>query len=483
LRISELRSPQWHGRGGLARAITTIASITLLFTTGCAVTQPSGAGKLQRVVEPTTKRGYWLYLPKDYVEAAPSDRKMRRWPLVCTFHGMKPFDNAKPQALEWESEADRYGFLVIAPELRAPDVFAQFPLRTVHPGLQSDELATLAIIEHVFQTTDVDRSNVLATSWSSGGYMAHFMLNRHPERFTCLAVRQSNFSHYVLDSQGAARSTTHPVLILNTENDFAICRKESAEAVKWYQDRGYKNVYWAVIRSLGHERTPDLAADFFGRVAGVAPSRPPQVLAQRQAIDGNAEGLALLAGQMRLASTQRLAQNDAPAAPTAPVIAAPPPANAPPMALAARTNSDLYSQKSQATPPRPTPAGARPSPAPPRPVASAQPPAPRAVDFAQNEKPRSQVAIRVSSAIGFEPLHLSYSAECPIDWQRSARFFWFLNGKPISNEVNGQRTLADAGDYELRLRVLTAAGDEHWDSWTIRVLPRSTAPVSAGSGN
>src|SRR5262249_22188288 len=265
---------------------------------GCVVPQPRGSGQLTREVEPTTKRGYWRYLPKDYVKADDAGRHARRWPLVVTFHGMKPFDNALPQAEEWEAEADRYGYIVIAPELRAPDVLAQFPVQTVHPAFKSDETATLAVLDHVFATTAADPTNVLSTSWSSGGYMAHYMLNRHPDRFTCLAARQSNFSSSVLDPEMTSRSQDHPVLIVNTENDFAICVDESHKARGWYTPHGYQNLAWIVITSLGHERPPDLAADFFGHVSGVEPISPPKVLVQRQAIDGNESGIAFLSGKM-----------------------------------------------------------------------------------------------------------------------------------------------------------------------------------------
>ena len=152
-----------------SRAATLGAlALGLLLATGCAVPQPRGAGKLERLVEPTTRRGYWLYLPKEYVQADPATRAQRRWPVVVSFHGMKPFDNARPQALEWEQEADRYGYIVLAPELRAPDVFGQFPLRSVSSTLKGDEEATLAILDHVFANTHADPTNVLSTGWSSG---------------------------------------------------------------------------------------------------------------------------------------------------------------------------------------------------------------------------------------------------------------------------------------------------------------------------
>lgn len=421
---------------------------------GCAVPQPRGEGKLERVVEPTSRRGYWLYLPKSYIETPEPQRASRRWPLVVTFHGMKPFDGSHSQACEWQQEADRYGFVVIAPELKAPDVFQQFPVRTVHKAFKSDEDATLAILDHVFQTTDADPGNVLSTSWSSGGYMAHYMLNRHPDRFTCVAVRQSNFSASVLDPQRARESLYHPVLILNTQNDFAVCKKESRQAVEWYQTHGYKNMAWVYIKNLGHERTPDIAADFFGRVSGVQPNRPPAVLVERQAIDGNAEGIALLTGnfsRVRAPTAGEFASRGG-GNPTPPRVRrdAVRPAARPAMSSAAPARQESPSSGFAATPPR----------------GAATPDA--------RSAPRL-LTIRATPRTGIEPLYLNFSAECPPSWHRTADFLWTMNGETIGHGINGQKTVAEPGDHTLGLLVVTSDGQEYRAYQTIRVIPRITA--------
>jgi len=407
----------------------------LTVCTGCAVPQPRGEGRLQRIIEPTTERGYWLYLPKEYVASSDGELRARRWPLVVTFHGMKPFDNARPQAREWEQEADRYGYVVVAPELRAFHMFGQFPLRKINAAFRSDEQATLAILDHVLRTTQADPGNVLSTSWSSGGYLAHYMLNRHPDRFTCLAVRQSNFSATVLNPEISKRSIYHPILILYTQNDFGICKRESQEAVQWYTAHGYKNKYWSVIRNEGHERTPDLAAQFFARVAGVEANSPPPDLVSRQAIDGNAEGIAFLSGEIGSF-----------ASPTTPRLAA---------WQAARAGGEIPASDDASpdsaevpTPPRRT--GAVP----------------------RRDIRRSSLKIRVSSAIGIEPLHVAFSVECPASWHESADFLWTLNGQPIGKGVSGQKTLVTAGEHKLGVLVVTAQGEEHRATRTIRVLPR-----------
>jgi predicted esterase len=447
------------GRRLLQLALRLSAGWLLLSVCGCLVPQPRGHGRLERVVEPASQRPYYLYLPKDYIALDEAGRAARRWPLVVTFHGLKPFDTALYQSEEWQQEADRYGYIVVAPVLMAFDtVTGEFPLRTLNRTFKSDELAILAILDHVFETTRADPNNVLSTSWSSGGYMAHYMLNRHPERFTCLAVRQSDFTANVLDSTWTSQSLYHPVLILTAQNDFPVCQEESREAIRWYESHGYKNFAWVYLSRLGHERTPDMAADFFARVAGVAPNRPPEVLTRRQAIDGNPAGLALLSGKLgQLEKPPSVAMREEPH----------------PALPRSRTQRRPV-MMAVTVPPEPPPAPAR-APdlvveEPPPTLAQVEPTPSRGSQAGRGQRPASPVGIRVSASVGFEPLLLVYSADCPVDWQRRAAFHWTLDGKDVGQGLNGQRVIAEPGDYMLELRVATRDGAEHRAARRIRVL-------------
>lgn len=453
-----------------------IAFVALL-AGGCAVPQPAGGGLVERRVEPETRRPYWLYLPRDYVAAQKSGTlEKRTWPLVASFHGMKPFDSAAAQVREWQQEADRYGYVVMSPELNTSDVMAEFPRRTRSPAFLADEHAAMKSLDHVLATTRADRRHILATSWSYGGYWAHYMLNRHPDYFTCLAARQSNFSSDVLDRNVSEHAKFAPILIVNTQNDFAVCIEESKAGLNWYKTLGYKNVAWVQIRNLGHERTPDMAADFFGRACGVEPSSPAAALAQRQAIDGNAEGLALLSGR-----STGFATSDGELASAAAPRAQPPARRSAPSSpssyeTAVRTDPTPQRRADEAPPVVPeylVEARARGARAPAGSGAVEVPTVtPERTAAAPAARPRrAPVNIGLSSRVGVEPLLLGYWADCPADWRSNARFDWVMNGESIGSGLQGQRTLGKAGEYELVLTVTTPDGQQYRATRKVDVLP------------
>ncbi|MFQ5411771.1 MAG: hypothetical protein ACE5EC_05720, partial [Phycisphaerae bacterium] len=244
---------------------------------GCAVHQPRGQGEYHRIKEPRTGAFYHLYLPVDYVRNKgrhPNHPKVKRWPLVMTFHGMKPYDNALSQEREWEQEADIYGYIVCAPELRTCDSFMEYPLTREHSYVKKDCERVLAIMNHVFVMTRADRKHVLSTSWSCGGYLAHYFPNRYPEKFSCIATRLSNFSSKLMMEQTVSRYNDRvPVAIFIGDGDFPACKKESEQAVAWYKARGFQ-VRGKMIDRMGHERIPQTAAAFFAEHMGIQPLHP-----------------------------------------------------------------------------------------------------------------------------------------------------------------------------------------------------------------
>jgi hypothetical protein len=319
-------------------------------------------------------------------------------------------------------------------------MIGEFPLRRLNEAVQRDEDAIIAIVRHVFATTQADPGNVLSTGFSYGGYFAHYMLNQHPELFTCLAVRQCNFTSEIMNPANSIRSIYHPVLIVYTAMDWVIVQEESADAIRWYEEQGYKNVAWVKLQKLLHERTPDIAAAFFAKLARVEPNTPPTPLMSRQAIDGNEQGLAVLSGTYgsNLKRSPSVATRNRDGRET--------------HASSEESADGSQIARSEATL---QPADAPNNRARPTSVESA--------------RSGPQVRIDVSSTVGVHPLLISYTADVPELW-KDAKIEWTLNGDLIGASTNGQVTLHMPGDYSLNVRLIRSDGQGLSTSRTIRVL-------------
>lgn len=258
--------------------VFSVGVLALSVSAGCAVPQPRGEGKYQRVTEPRTGAVYHLYLPVDYVKndgKHPNNPDVRKWPLVMTFHGMKPYDNAHPQEREWEKEADTYGYVVCAPQLNTSDSFMEYPLTKEWGYVRKDRENVIAIMDHVFATTMADPQRVLSTSWSCGGYLAHYFPNRFPHRFSCIATRLSNFSAELLKEETVPEYRDRTSIgIFIGDGDLPACKSESEQAVAWYKARNFKVVEGKMIDRMGHRRIPQTAAAFFARQLGIKPLHP-----------------------------------------------------------------------------------------------------------------------------------------------------------------------------------------------------------------
>lgn len=264
-------------RSGLQRLLATCGVGLVAGLCGCVVPQPLGRGLEQRVAEPRLQAEYFLYLPEAYVKnngAYPGDPN-RRWPVVMTFHGMKPYDTWDRQIHEWQEEADTYGYIVCAPWLQSCDgIFMQFPLRKEHDYVLKDKERVMACLDHLLATTRADPNAVLSTSWSSGGFMAHYFPNKFPHRFRCIATRLSNFSPDIMTDATVPLYRETPVAVFIGESDFPACTEQSKNAVAWYKSRGFRTVDGKMIDGIGHKRIPQTAAAFFARQLGIEPLDP-----------------------------------------------------------------------------------------------------------------------------------------------------------------------------------------------------------------
>ena len=460
---------------------------------GCVVGQPPGNGQLLYLTEAKTGNGYYLYLPEDYVRSEGLRPPDKKWPMVVSFHGMRPFDSAGAQIREWQQEADRYGFVVIAPTTRISDLLGELPLRRVSASLKHDEEGVLAILDEVYEKLDVDPNHVLTTSWSMGGYLAHYMINRHPDRFSCLAVRQSNFSVDILDADQVPKYRDSKVAIFYTQNDFGIVRRESQQAIAWYARNGF-DMTSGIVEGLGHERTPQTAAAFFAKTCGAVAKTPPRELSRIRLAPVPAARIASAAETLRKNApvqrrpqqrTQSRSSNTARAAPSSTssrqlADARTPSLKARPAAGKNRRSSSTPERSGRSTPTvnrvpaRTRSAPNRPIPAKPLPAQKSTTTRKRTTRFDPKRKVADlqPLGIRLSAHIGISPMLMSYTVQIPLDMRKDADILWIDNGEPMSRGISGQKTLTEPGRHKVEVLVVTKDHREYRASKTVTVLER-----------
>lgn len=476
---------------------------------GCIVPQPAGKGEVHHLQEPRTKTHYYLYLPEEYVRTNGKRADGAKWPMVITFHGMKPFDTYDRQINEWQEESDRYGFVTVAPYMYHASLVDEYPVNRKSEQFLRDADNVLAVMQDVFRRTEADPRRVLATGWSQGGYMAHYIVNEHPEMFAALVVKQCNFSAEVMDPTAARRYRDMPVGIFYTENDFGICREESIEGVAWYRRLGFRNLTSGVIDKYGHERMPEVAADLFAKVCGTPPRTPPTKLVRIQTDNIPAEELAKAGEKIAVAPASRVVRprdnmnyaeapyrrnaptsnpqlifRDTPtngqdaAARTVPPLpdgitpartnqTVPPPAVGEPTLAAAEDRYPVTRVPEYRVPPRP---------APDQPTPRRTPPPVQASRTVRNDIP---IGLNLSTTIGLTPLMINFSVNLPSGQLRNADILWTDNGEPFASGRSGQRLLTEVGKHEIAVLVITSDGMELRQSKTVTVYPRAHSSLTA----
>ncbi len=147
-------------------------------TAECA--HPHAAGQFaQSFTFDGVARTYQLYVPKGYT----GNRKV---PLVLNFHGFG--SNAVRQMIygDFRPEADRAGFLIVAPDGQVPAA-RHFNLFR-EAGLQNDVDMVGALISHLEATLCVNPRRVYSAGLSDGGAMTSVLACRMSNRIAAFAT-------------------------------------------------------------------------------------------------------------------------------------------------------------------------------------------------------------------------------------------------------------------------------------------------------
>ena len=246
-----------------------LAALIGILCCGCGVTGKPGNGTRLTIHESETGRKGYYYLPAGYDAS-------KQWPVVLTFHAYIPFGGADRQIREWESTADEYGLIVVAPVLVNSGPLMEPGMYRVTKSIKRDVQAAMGMLDYVLEHTGGDGDRVLVTGLSSGGALMHYAANQYPERFAALSSRCCFFNPAILNEEKARETAKKkfPVMIYYAEYDAIWVKLDSQKAVRWYEEMGFEvesSVIPQTLRppglALGHVvgALPELAAEFFLR--------------------------------------------------------------------------------------------------------------------------------------------------------------------------------------------------------------------------
>jgi len=238
----------------LKRLIPMILFLSLL-TAGCPVTQPQNTPVAHRLeVDPATGNAYCIYVPSTY-------RHDKAYPLIISCHGTPPYDIADHHIREWKMLAEQNQCIAVAPTLIATDgLLGDGPI----VGMLADEHIILSLISHLGYRYNIDRANIMLTGFSGGGFPVYWVGLRHPEIFSVIAARSTNFSRHNVEGWWRPEDCTADILIYYGQNDPGAIRHQSDMAVRYLRSKGI-SVETQVLPGAGHERHPEVAMAFFRR--------------------------------------------------------------------------------------------------------------------------------------------------------------------------------------------------------------------------
>jgi poly(3-hydroxybutyrate) depolymerase len=233
---------------------------------GCAVPQPQDTPVWQRrELDPVSGRAFWIYVPSTYTHA-------RAFPVIITCHGTPPYDIAEHHIREWKMLGERYGCIIVAPELIATDgLIGDGPIA----GMLDDERFILSIISLLGYRFNLDRGNMMITGFSGGGFPTFWVGLRHPDVFSTLVARSCNFSESNLNGWYPPDAANLKIMVYYGEFDPGAISTQSRAAIAYLTSKGLP-VDTKIVPGIGHERRPEVAMDFFweGRNPRPQPTMP-----------------------------------------------------------------------------------------------------------------------------------------------------------------------------------------------------------------
>jgi len=237
-------------------------AVCILVLGGCAVTQPENTPVPHRFqTDPVTGHGFFIYVPSTYHHGRPA-------PVIISCHGSPPFDVAEHHVREWKMIGEQNGCIVVAPVLAGTEgILGDGPL----VGMWENERRIMSIISLLCYRYNIDRANIMITGFSGGGFPTYWVGMRHPDVFSAVVARSTNFNSYNTDGWYPPEAKKTPIFVYYGENDPGAIIDQSRKAIKYLTERGFK-VESRILTGTGHERRPEIAMEFFSR--NMRPAKP-----------------------------------------------------------------------------------------------------------------------------------------------------------------------------------------------------------------
>jgi len=182
------------------------------------------------MLDPATGNSFWMYVPKKYDHKKPA-------PVIVSCHGTPPYDVAEHHIRTWEWYGEKYGCIIICPDLQGTDgIFGAGPIG----GMLNNERIILSIISSLCYKYNIDRNNIMITGFSGGGFPAYWVGLRHPDIFSVIVPQNCNFSRSSIEGWYPSQAKDMSVMIYYGQVDPPTIIIQSKNGIEYLRSRGFK---------------------------------------------------------------------------------------------------------------------------------------------------------------------------------------------------------------------------------------------------
>lgn len=157
-------------------------------------------------------RTFYTYVPPSYNPDEPM-------PLVIALHGRPGSAGGIALITDWNSIANRHGFIVAYPEGINQGWNSTRGMRGFEDNGLDDTRFLSDLIHDLSQDLNIDQSRIYVAGFSNGGYMAQRLACENPEQYAAIAIVGATFNPYLQQFCG---ETSVPIILIHGTEDISI---------------------------------------------------------------------------------------------------------------------------------------------------------------------------------------------------------------------------------------------------------------------